>query len=521
VKPILLHTRFISLQTLIVFLAFLVALITLNNGFYASYKVQRDQLIQQELESNYAYSQKLASAADNFIKAAHDQLAYSSKILANNFTDQSLLISEVERLKLQTKSFGSVSVANADGVILAISSKAADFVGSRSGSVESLHTKTPTVSTPYYAVDGNYIVLISSPIFDSSGTYLGYIGGSIYLERSNILNDLLGQHFHQDGSYIFVVDGNRQIIYHPNPERIGSYVLDNQAINDVTKKISGSARVINSRGIEMLAGFTPIQSTSWGVVAQRPLAATLSGLDHLIRQVVSRTIPLTLFTFVFIWVLALLISRPLRDLADTAVKIGTPDAHNYLQRIKPWYFEAHELKIGFLKGLGLISLQLIQLKEQAATDPLTGAVNRRSLDELLASLEHSKSDFSILAIDIDHFKKVNDTYGHPEGDKVLIKLVEVINQVSREQDIVARTGGEEFLLILPATDIDTALVIAERLRMSVEQMQIEPIGSIQVSVGVSASSATNKSSEEVLKQADEALYQAKRLGRNRCEVYSA
>ena len=104
---------------------------------------------------------------------------------------------------------------------------------------------------------------------------------------------------------------------------------------------------------------------------------------------------------------------------------------------------------------------------------------------------------------------------------MLIKLVVVMNQVSREQDIVARTGGEEFLLILPGTDIDTALVIAERLRMSVEQMQIEPIGSIHVSVGVSACSATNKSSEEVLKQADKALYQAKRLGRNRCEAYSA
>ena len=144
-----------------------------------------------------------------------------------------------------------------------------------------------------------------------------------------------------------------------------------------------------------------------------------------------------------------------------------------------------------------------------------------AIDKLLTSLEHSKSDFSILAIDIDHFKKVNDTYGHPTGDKVLIKLVEVMNQVSREQDIVARTGGEEFLLILPGTDIDTALVIAERLRMRVEQMQIEPVGLIQVSVGVSASSATNKSSEEVLRQADAALYQAKRLGRNRCEVYSA
>src|SRR5699024_12198885 len=123
-KHIALHARFVTFQTLIIFFAFFVALITLNNGFYASYKVQREQLIQQELETNHAHSQKLASAADNFIKAAHDQLAYSSNILAKNFTDQSLLISEVERLKLQTKSYSSVSVVNAEGLILAVSSTA-------------------------------------------------------------------------------------------------------------------------------------------------------------------------------------------------------------------------------------------------------------------------------------------------------------------------------------------------------------------------------------------------------------
>lgn len=516
-----LHARFINLQTLIVFLAFLVTLITLNNGFYASYKVQREQLIQQELETNHAYSQKLASAADNFIKAAHDQLAYSSNILAKNFTDQSLLISEVERLKLQTKSFGSVSVVNAEGLILAVSSNAADVIGSRSGSVESLHTQAPTVSTAYFAADGNYVVLISSPIFDASGTYLGYIGGSICLERPNILNNLLGHHYQQDGSYIYVVDSNRQIIYHPDPERIGSYIYNNQVINNVTKGVSGSAQVINSKGVAMLAGYTPIQTTDWGVIAQRPLTATLSGLDHLIRQVISRTAPLALFTFVFIWLLARFISRPLRELAGTAMKIGTPAAHSHLKRFKPWYFEAHELKKGLLKGLRLITSQLNQLKEEATTDPLTGAVNRRSLEELLKNFEQQDTYFSVLAIDIDHFKKVNDTFGHPAGDKVLVGLVQEINRISRKQDIVARTGGEEFLLILPDTELDTALVIAERLRSRVAQLQIKPVGSIQVSVGVSASSASNRASAEVLKQADMALYQAKRLGRNRCEAYSS
>ena len=93
-----------------------------------------------------------------------------------------------------------------------------------------------------------------------------------------------------------------------------------------------------------------------------------------------------------------------------------------------------------------------------------------------------------------------------------------MQKVSRKQDIVARTGGEEFLLILPSTPSDLAWTIAERLRERVAKMQIEPVGKLTVSIGIATSSKHIKSNEELLKRADLAMYQAKKLGRNRCEL---
>lgn len=115
---------------------------------------------------------------------------------------------------------------------------------------------------------------------------------------------------------------------------------------------------------------------------------------------------------------------------------------------------------------------------------------------------------------------MNDNFGHPAGDKALIILTQVMRKVSRDQDIVARSGGEEFLLILPNTSSETALIIAERLRIKVAETQIEPIGTIQVSIGIATSLESNFSTDLVLAEADQALYQAKESGRNRCVVFT-
>lgn len=496
---------------------------TLLNGFHATYQVQKEHLIKQTLNTNHAYALKLASATDNFLKAAHQQLAFSATLIEKNFDDRLLMTNEANRLLAQTDSFSSIGIVDKDGVVLATSSGISHIVGNKLQSLaalEALAAQAPAVTTPYMSIIGNLITLITYPLFDVSGNYLGYVGGSIYLKERSILNALLGEHFHQDGSYVYVVDKNKQLIYHPDPRRIGTYPDGHIAVNVVLNTPSGSIHASNSLGVDMLAGYATIETAQWGVVAQRPVVATLEPLDNLMKQVIYHMLPLILLTFVVIWLVANLISQPLRRLADAAQRMDSPTAHSDLSNISSWYFESSKLKHAMLSGLGLLSNQIDQLQHDADTDPLTGALNRRGLQLLLKQLVQKKIPYSVLVIDIDYFKKINDTFGHAAGDQALIALTQTMHEISREQDIVARTGGEEFLLVLPKAPSAVALKIAERLRTSVAELEIEPIGSMTVSIGVATCSHNLKSIDAVIHQADQALYQAKRLGRNRTEVFA-
>lgn len=162
-----------------------------------------------------------------------------------------------------------------------------------------------------------------------------------------------------------------------------------------------------------------------------------------------------------------------------------------------------------------------EIRRLSITDKLTQIFNRLKLDETLEQqFEWSKaclSPFGIIILDIDHFKLVNDTYGHQVGDQVLIELVGILNKNVRGQDILGRWGGEEFLIILPDTSLEDATVLAERLRQVVADKSFTTAGQVTISIGVSAFNA-DSSPEAIVSRADAALYQAKKLGRNRVEV---
>ena len=163
--------------------------------------------------------------------------------------------------------------------------------------------------------------------------------------------------------------------------------------------------------------------------------------------------------------------------------------------------------------------------ELAVTDSLTGLYNRRYMETHLSSLiEHfinRGKSLAVLAVDVDFFKPVNDTYGHDAGDKVLQELAVRIRENTRSIDLCCRTGGEEFVLILPSTNMAAAHVIAERLRKSVASKLFSvgqekiPAIPITVSIGVATLANVEDSLERLLKRADSALYAAKREGRNR------
>lgn len=166
---------------------------------------------------------------------------------------------------------------------------------------------------------------------------------------------------------------------------------------------------------------------------------------------------------------------------------------------------------------------LVKYKEDSTTDFLTGLNNVRQFDgiwnTLIGNATAKNEKLSLLMIDIDHFKNVNDTYGHPVGDKILVALGKVLTDTTRSFDVVSRNGGEEFSVILPDCPHQQALDIAERIRQAVEQHKFEVSSKetihITVSIGVATYPETVSDTIEIVDIADEGLYKAKRTGRNK------
>jgi two-component system cell cycle response regulator len=166
-----------------------------------------------------------------------------------------------------------------------------------------------------------------------------------------------------------------------------------------------------------------------------------------------------------------------------------------------------------------------KLERLATFDSLTGLYNRRAilgkLRELINLANRYKEDFSLSMLDIDHFKKVNDRYGHLAGDEVLEKLANLIRRNVRDTDIVGRYGGEEFIIILPKTALSSSWVVAERLRIIIEKAEMKDsagnVFAITVTQGL-AGWERDEDAASLISRADEALYKAKGKGRNRVQI---
>ena len=159
------------------------------------------------------------------------------------------------------------------------------------------------------------------------------------------------------------------------------------------------------------------------------------------------------------------------------------------------------------------------VRDQAVTDALTGLYNRRyfeeSLEKEVQRAKRQKQPFSIIGIDLDFLKKINDTYGHNFGDLAIKTIADVLKKNARSVDVPARIGGEEFNVLLPGINSDGAMVAAERIRKSIEETEIDTIGHITGSLGVATYFEQTDDIEELLELTDQAMYTSKRNGRNR------
>src|SRR5205085_2437395 len=192
-------------------------------------------------------------------------------------------------------------------------------------------------------------------------------------------------------------------------------------------------------------------------------------------------------------------------------------------------FDDQEYELfAYLTGQAAVSIENVDLHEtvrlQAVTDELTGLYNRNHFQGTLDSeIERSRrfgTDVGLVMLDIDDFKQVNDTFGHPQGDLVLVEVARVLRDLSRDIDEPARYGGEELAVILPQTDLHGAELAAERMRLAIEDLRISHLDGgeavrITASFGVAALPACARDRATLIAEADAALYRAKRAGKNR------
>ncbi len=178
------------------------------------------------------------------------------------------------------------------------------------------------------------------------------------------------------------------------------------------------------------------------------------------------------------------------------------------------------------KSYYMLEQKTEKLEDKANHDPLTGLFNKGYMEEQLTYhfelAKRSGNPMAVMFLDIDHFKKVNDTYGHQRGDEVLKKIAHILKEKSRAINVVGRFGGEEFMIIGPISDYKSALYLGERIRTAVEKEVFSHENTdfnITISIGISVWNSSIASEKDLVKFADEALYTAKRNGRNQVRMY--
>ncbi len=185
----------------------------------------------------------------------------------------------------------------------------------------------------------------------------------------------------------------------------------------------------------------------------------------------------------------------------------------------PLFDEVGQLSsfIGFSTEITKIIEEKKEFEEQAGTDALTGVVNRRQFMTVAYQKQQdalrSGTGMSVMILDLDYFKKINDQYGHHTGDKVLKVVAETLRNGVRQVDLIARMGGEEFAVLLPNTQLDEAIQVAEKLRLKIEKLNVDNV-QVTASIGVTCCALESEGLSKALIKADEGLYLAKHKGRN-------
>lgn len=492
-------------------------------SLYSSMGGLKKSLTENYLESNYNYAKKLSLSTSDTMKHMQQNLIAIGENFGKSTYDQA----DLDAWRAANNSyFNSLFITDTNGIIQLISPAVVQFKDGYkvkanqkivSEAVQkALSLKKPLISQPYTALSGQRILLMTAPIFDKAGHYQGLVAGTIYLESQNIIKNIMKNHQYEDGSYVYVVDQKGRIIFHPDANRINDNVMENKIVEKVLTGESGSAQTVNTEGKEFFAGYAYEENSGWGIICQTPISVIDKPLQSLLKKMIIQDIPLLLVILLLAWLFSNTLTKPINRLA----RYSEDAFHaNKLVPYKNLNISTHIYEVHYLYHQ--INNYLNLLSNQIQVDGLTGILNRKTFDSILKEWVECKYPFSLILLDIDRFKNVNDTYGHLIGDEVLKYLAAMICADSKERDSCCfRYGGEEFVILLKNTNIDVAFEVAEQLRVRVAE-SISPTGQpITISLGITSSHNEDRHPEMVIERADLALYQSKTRGRNRTTLYN-
>lgn len=389
----------------------------------------------------------------------------------------------------------------------------------------------------------------AAPIHGPDGRFLGVLGihGNWSWARDTV-ERLLASSDQKSLQSIFIFDRNGALIHAPKGaialyEALGQHLP--AAINRTgPKPLVTHWKDSDSQFLTAAVQMPPPSSAhdlGWWVVARQPIATAYADAYRVIWLAVAFAAFAGLLAAWIAWYLASHVSDDLRHLAHAASQIQAQGAHAHIPLL---YSNREVFKLS--QALSTMTRKLVdsnahmqaqvqlrtqelqaanaELQRQANTDALTQLLNRRGFEAqarlALARARRTQQPLSALSMDIDFFKRINDQFGHEVGDVVLAKMGEILRTRMRETDIVARIGGEEFIVLMPDTGLDAAQQVAQELLHTIADTEIPPVGPITASAGVSTLHRTpDDGLHEMIKRSDDALYMAKRSQRNRvCRI---
>lgn len=384
----------------------------------------------------------------------------------------------------------------------------------------------PDISNPYLSPrTGAPAIAMAAPVSSRHGRLLGFLVGSINLNKDYFSEEIMGYKIGKTG-YLYLFNTDRTLILHPDKSRIMTRDIPlgaNKMFDRAVQGFEGSGETVNSRGVSQIVSFKRLKTVDWILASAYPQEEAYAPIRRLRSYLLGAAALVTLISIILVWLLTGKITAGLASFTDQVSRIREHPEEGREIRIDSGG-EVNLLATAFNGLMGELDETNRQLEELTRTDHLTGLYNRRHLEleapRLLTLAKRENGASALLMVDVDHFKQVNDSYGHEVGDAVLVHLGTVLRKAVRPYDLVVRYGGEEFLVLLPLISTEEAMEAAERIRRTVQDTPICVSGvtlSVTVSVGVYAARGL-QDLQDAVARSDEALYEAKRGGRNRVRL---